>query len=300
MNEWLYRIAPCLRIVGNAPIKSGWLEPMRYIYEHELVLFEHGDFIVEIEAEKFECPHGSYIIVPPGIRHTSRLISKPKAHRYWVHFDWTYNGLFTDLPLATFCPAKLRNELLHRPPDFMPSQILHGMVPNINTTLDMFLRIENMFNIGSNSNKMVSRGIFLELLLNLLCPENDARSDADAKDKLASKIRRQLDLFADAVPGDAASIQDFLQKSGLSYAHQCRIFKQCYGIPPLQYVTELRITRAKNLLRDTDISVSRIAQMIGFDNLGYFSRIFKKSTGLTAREYRNNSRQRSEGLRVKG
>lgn len=293
MNEWLYRISPCLRIVGSALIKSGWVEPMRYIYEHELVLFEHGDFIVEIEAEKFECPHGSYIIVPPGIRHTSRIISKPAGHRYWVHFDWLYNGHFTDLPLATFCPAKARNELLHYAPDFMPSQILHGIVPNINTSLDIFRRIENMFNTGSDSNKIVSRGIFLELLLNLLCPENEVRLNADAKDKLASKIRRQLGIFADKVPGDAASIQDFLQKSGLSYAHQSRIFKQCYGIPPLQYVTELRITRAKNLLRDTDYSVSAIAQMIGFDNLGYFSRIFKKSTGLTALEYRNSSRQRS-------
>lgn len=290
MNEWLYQISPCLRIVGSAPIKSGWIEPMRYIYEHELILFEHGDFIVEIETEKIECPHGSYIIVPPGIRHTSRIISKLVGHRYWVHFDWLYNGSFTDLPLATFCPAKLRNELLHRPPDFMPSQILHGMVPNINTTLDIFRRIENMFNIGSDSSKMVSRGIFLELLLNLICPENEARQGADAREMLASKIRRQLGIFADKLPGDAASIQGFLQKSGLSYAHQCRVFKQCYGIPPLQYVTELRITRAKNLLRDTDYSVSAIAQMIGFDNLSYFARIFKNSTGLTAQEYRKNSR----------
>ncbi len=291
MNEWLYRISPCLRIVGSAPIKPGWVESMRYIYEHELVLFEHGDFIVEIEAETFECPHGSYIIVPPSLRHTSRIISKPAGHRYWVHFDWLYNGSFTDLPLATFCPAKARNELLHHPPDFIPSQILHGMVPNINTTLDLFRRIENMFNIGSDCSKMVCRGIFLELLLNLLCPEHEVRSDVDAKDRLASKIRRLLGLFAEELPGDTASIQCFLQKTGLSYAHQCRIFKQCYGIPPLQYVTELRMTRAKNLLRDTDYSVSAIAQMIGYDNLGYFSRIFKNSTGLTAREYRNNSRQ---------
>lgn len=293
MNEWLYRISPCLRIVGSAPIKAGWIEPMRYIYEHELILFEHGDFIVEIETEKFECPHGSYIIVPPGIRHTSRITSKLAGHRYWVHFDWFYNGPFTDLPLATFCPAKARNELLHHSPDFIPSQILHGMIPNINTSLDIFRRIDNMFNLGSDYIKTVSRGSFLELLLSLICPESDVRLDGDAKDRLASKIRWQLGLFADKVPGDAASIQGFLQKSGLSYAHQCRIFKQCYGIPPLQYVTELRITRAKNLLRDTDYSVSAIAQMIGYDNLGYFSRIFKKSTGVTALEYRNNSRQRN-------
>ncbi|MFA6101661.1 MAG: helix-turn-helix transcriptional regulator [Victivallaceae bacterium] len=288
MNDWLYRISPCLRIAGNAPTQSGWVEAMRYIYEHELVLFEHSDYAVEIETEKIECPAGSYIIVPPGRRHISRETAGRPGHRYWVHFDWLFSGDSAHLPVMTYCPARPQEHLFRPAPDLVPSQILHGTVRNLNTTLELFRRIENLFNFGSGQEKMVSRGIFLELLLDLLCPENETRTPEDAAVRLASKIRRQLSRFADRQVSATGSIQDFLQESGISYAHQCRIFKQCYGISPLQYVTELRMTRVKNLLRDTSCSVSEIAGMVGFDNLGYFSRVFRKSTGLTPREYRNH------------
>ncbi len=289
MDDWLYRISPCLRIVGNAPAQSGWVEAMRYIYEHELVLFEHSDYFVEIETEKIVCPAGSYIIVPPGRRHISRETANRPGHRYWVHFDWLYSGDSAHLPVMTYCPARPQEHLFRHAPDLAPPQILHGMVRNLNTTLELFRRVENLFNFGSGHEKMVSRGIFLELLLDLLCPENKTRTPEAATVRLASKIRRQLSRFADKAVSSTGSIQDFLQESGISYAHQCRIFKQSYGISPLQYVTEQRMTRVKNLLRDTDCPVSAIAEMVGYDQLGYFSRVFKKSTGLTPREYRNYS-----------
>lgn len=288
MDDWLYRISPCIRIVGNAPTQSGWVESMRYIYEYELVLFEHNDFAVEIEAEKVLCPAGSYIIVPPGRRHISREIANRSGHRYWIHFDWLFRGDSPHLPIMTYCPARPQEHLFRLDTDLVPQQILHGNVRNLNTILELFRRIENMFNFGSGHEKMVCRGIFLELLLDLLCPENETRIQENATARLASKIRRQLNRFADRAASTAGAIQDFLQESGISYAHQCRVFKQCYGISPLRYVTELRMTRVKNLLRDTDYPVSVIAGMVGFDYLGYFSRVFKKSTGFTPSEYRNH------------
>jgi len=75
----------------------------------------------------------------------------------------------------------------------------------------------------------------------------------------------------------------------MSYAHQCRVFKSRYGISPLKYVNELRMTRIKGLLRDTSLPVSEIAALSGFENLGYFSRFFKRSAGMSPRDYRRGS-----------
>ena len=55
---------------------------------------------------------------------------------------------------------------------------------------------------------------------------------------------------------------------------------------PLQYITKLRITNAKSLLETTSYNVTEIAQTVGYDNPLYFSRQFKKYTGVSPKEYK--------------
>ena len=74
----------------------------------------------------------------------------------------------------------------------------------------------------------------------------------------------------------------------MSYAHQCRLFKRQYGIAPVQYVAELRMTRIKAMLRDTSLGISQIAEMEGYENLGYFSRLFRRHSGMSPSEYRKS------------
>lgn len=66
------------------------------------------------------------------------------------------------------------------------------------------------------------------------------------------------------------------------------IFKQEYGMPIHQYILGLRIAKAKELLRNSQESVSSIAQKVGYVNFSYFSTLFKEKTGVTPREYRKN------------
>ena len=261
---------------------------MRYIYEHELVIFESCDFVTETETEKIPCPAGSFIIVPPGIRHISRSLGMQSGYRYWVHFDWQYVDDSTHLPVMTYCPARPHEELFRHAPEWVPKTILYGKIRSLNTILELFRRIESRFNSGDGREKMICRGLFLELLLELLSPENETRQEEKVAVRLASQIRRRLHKLSEQPLNQADPIRAYLERSGLSYAHQCRTFKQSYGISPLQYVNELRLVRIKNLLQDTALSVSEIADLSGYDNLGYFSRMFKKNTGLSPRDFRNS------------
>lgn len=62
-------------------------------------------------------------------------------------------------------------------------------------------------------------------------------------------------------------------------------FKRYIGQSPSEYVTHLRVTHAKELLRNTHKSIGQIAVEVGIDNLGYFTRLFKKLEGMTPHEY---------------
>lgn len=69
------------------------------------------------------------------------------------------------------------------------------------------------------------------------------------------------------------------------FSHQ---FSKAYGIAPINFLLEQRIQHSKQLLHTTDYSITQIAEYSGFSSQNYFSQIFRRSTGISPREYRNN------------
>lgn len=65
-----------------------------------------------------------------------------------------------------------------------------------------------------------------------------------------------------------------------------RVFKSAYGCRCTEYITSLRINKATKLLKSTKANISQIATECGFDDINYFSRVFKKLHGITPTEYR--------------
>lgn len=74
---------------------------------------------------------------------------------------------------------------------------------------------------------------------------------------------------------------------GLSSAHFSTVFSQTMGRSFIHYLTAMRLERAKELLRTTNMKLSAIAMEIGYNEPNYFSHVFRKAEGMTPKEYRN-------------
>ncbi len=83
------------------------------------------------------------------------------------------------------------------------------------------------------------------------------------------------------------SIGTLANMCSMSETHFRRMFFKLMGITPTEYKTNKRILKAKDLLLTGDCSVSDAAECVGIEDANYFSRIFKKKTGFTPREYVN-------------
>jgi AraC-like DNA-binding protein len=82
------------------------------------------------------------------------------------------------------------------------------------------------------------------------------------------------------------SLEEMAKNAGFSKYHFCRLFKEFTGTTFHDYLTTSRILWAKNLLGDSDISITEISMRSGFNSLSTFNRIFKDQLGCTPSEYR--------------
>ena len=100
-------------------------------------------------------------------------------------------------------------------------------------------------------------------------------------------VRRYIDLhFKEALTLEQPAEEGHMNKYYLSHT-----FKKEYGVSPINYMISRRIEESKYLLAETDLSMSQIAQLLGFSSLSYFSQVFRKTQGLSPMEYRNNTKQ---------
>lgn len=113
-------------------------------------------------------------------------------------------------------------------------------------------------------------------------------------------------VFTEMVTGSStsASLKAYLEKNfhlelsldqlaarlHINKYHMVHRFTSEYGMAPIQYLISLRIKEAKNLLANSDYSISQISKMIGFSSLSYFGQSFKRFTGSSAGEYRKKSK----------
>ena len=99
-------------------------------------------------------------------------------------------------------------------------------------------------------------------------------------------VKRYIDLhFKEALTLDQLAEDAHMSKYYLSHA-----FKREYGVSPINYMIGKRIEESKYLLAETDLSMSQIAQLLGFSSLSYFSQVFRRTQAVTPMAYRQNTK----------
>ncbi len=93
----------------------------------------------------------------------------------------------------------------------------------------------------------------------------------------------------------AITVEDIADYVGVSRSHLFRSFTAVLGQSPKEYLTDFRMKQACYLLEHSDLSITAIANSLGFDNGLYFSKIFHRQKGMPPKEYRAAAMRRSHG-----
>lgn len=145
---------------------------------------------------------------------------------------------------------------------------------------DKFLKLDDVWNRKGAGYYAESMKIFYDIICSIQKSESDYPSSARKP-----YMQKAHDYIANHYCDVSFDYKALCESTGLKYAHFSKLFKKAYGMPPVKFITKMRVDRAKELLVTNHYSVSEIAELCGFDNVFYFSGVFKKQTGFPPSKY---------------
>ena len=214
----------------------------------ELVYQIIGSYTMTAEGKNYKIKQGDVIIMPPGTMHSG------------VSDGESYTDMYV---LCTGC-------------EFKEVQVVHDTDGAILPLMEMIYRLTT--EKGERYHEIADR--LLEAICAYLTKYANKKNKYEFVDSFKNLMYKNLS-------NCDFDIAEEIKKSGYSADHFRRCFKEDTGTTPLEYMTNLRINRAKKLLCATPYqSVENIAADCGFSDVFYFSRVFKKHTAAAPRQYR--------------
>lgn len=269
LNRLVYSIV----LIGHQKCEPTWAHPMRSIKHHSFWLIVKGKGTFTVNGTHYPVEPGKLFFFSPGMLVERRTDPEQPIEYYFLRFHYT----------ETY---EEKEQWISRCSAESPFP-LQGMYSLQNTPQFIYL-MEQLFVLWQRRGHMTAmrRKILLhEFWLALL---QDFRAQKNAGDTTAA-IEHTQDYMVQHYQ-EPLTLESLAQLAGLSVSHYSRLFKKVIGYSPIDYLTHLRMDRAKELLVLSDYRLKSIAHSVGYGDEFYFSRIFKKVVGLSPREYAKRHR----------
>ncbi|WJH32188.1 AraC family transcriptional regulator [Paenibacillus sp. CC-CFT747] len=131
-------------------------------------------------------------------------------------------------------------------------------------------------------------GLLYRIFGMLAEPDEGPPLSADA----GHHVRKAIS-FMNARYADRLELEDMAEHVGLDAKYLCRLFRQRLSLSPYRYLTDLRMAKACRLLRRQLLCIAEISRSVGYQDPLHFSRMFKRTIGLSPTAYREKARRES-------
>ena len=215
-----------------------------------------------------ECGEGSLIVFPPNTRYTYTHSEDGILEYVFIHFT----GSAVEEVLAD-CGI-----------------LIHPEINYAKCSDTLIARFQNMFDAFAKQDKLRDRdiGAILEQILVSL-----GRRILDKREENKKKLHKSLGKILSEYSGQI-SVAKLAELEGLSISRYNTVFREQFGLSPVKYLTETRMSVARDLLKTTDMNVNQIGRMCGYNDSHFFSKMFKSLYGVSPSEYRAGKRKDGE------
>lgn len=230
--------------------------------DYQLLYIYHGcgHFLRNGVWEKV--PAGSIVLYPPRQPQIYTYLAEEDPEIYWIHFSGTH------------IPSLLSS--------FRIQDSLIGIHPALEQVFEEIILELQLHKLRFQDVARADLCRLLALINRFAQLQDKPQTDNPLIDRLIAQLHR---CYMDA--WDIRSMAAFCHLGIDHFSHR---FKDAVGMAPMQYLTRLRMERAKELLLTETLSVSEVAGLVGYKDPLYFSRVFKKFTGISPGMFHGNRR----------
>lgn len=274
-------LAPSLHLAVRAPLSPDF-RIKRRIYDFFLCCVLRGELSVSIDGSApIAVTERKMFYIPAGVWHESWVSSPSGVDYIGIHFDYfsekTGEEITVDERNVQDACFGIEPVIAREAPFRLGTSI-----PVPGRTGLLLEALVNAFHDQTATYALSSRGLLLQLLAQLWqTPDREGLPD--------DKYGKQLAELADRIRiscSESWSNARVASWMNMHEDHAVQLFKRAFGKTPCQYLQQCRLVEAKRLLRETDLKVESIGQQTGYPDVHYFSRIFRKSVGVSPSAYR--------------
>ncbi|WP_239615084.1 helix-turn-helix domain-containing protein [Cohnella mopanensis] len=256
----LYLQKPYRLIMGGQFLSyESWSHMDRTISDYELIIGVSGVVFLEADSRMYEVKEGDILVLMPGERHRGYRLSSPGVSFYWFHFlisDEQTGEPDGHIPRYATCPHPSRVHILAR-------QLLHAANGGYR-----FLHASDYF------------------LTCLLIELAEQLQDSGSLDAMAPHLPELLEWTRLHALERNISVARIADHMGYNKDYLSRMFKKRFGSGLLEYIHQIKLEAAKELLASTKLHVKEIAEKVGIEDDKQFAKWFKRMTGVTPTSYR--------------
>lgn len=267
-----HHVNPQVRLANYFDVPPGSVWGKRVIEDPELILIYRGAFRYVSEAGHDDVVRmGDVLWIEPAVPHIfSHVPEEGPGGISCIHCEMTDSGTWSNGDYRL---------------DPIPKTVTH--VGQDGTLHDLFYRTaENFLGKGSNRNLLIST--IVKSIWIRLCEHWAGQTGPRISPRIDSMLKYINTRLADPI-----SRLDLSREFGLTPQHVNYLFKRELGLSPTQYIHRQRIVQAWWLLQQKDMKISEIAQQVGFPDVFYFSKLFKKNTGLAPSQVQSRKQRLS-------
>ena len=220
-----------------------------------------GTYSITIDGKEYLARPGSWFFIPAGVPHRYHNFSDQPMAKHWVHFDiYPSTNLFLPLNMAYCVDAE------HAP-----------------KVWELF---EELSRIGDSKN-LTDRLKVKAILLNLIAEYLNlaGKEKVEVYSEKDEELRNVLSYINENFKRNLTT-NELAAICHMHPTHFIRAFKLKMAQTPHQYVMDIRMGYARQLLDESELSIVEISEEIGFYDIAHFSKVFKRHFSMSPSEYR--------------
>lgn len=267
-----YNLSPRVISANKVVFPPGKRGLTKKLSDHDLVIVFDGKGRIVTDTRDYELLKGDALLLVPGERIYAEADEDSRFVTYFVHFNF-----FSNKEAAAITPmlddGRPWPKSVHLGFDAYAQELCSQIFTKLNIDKE---------NIAS---LMIVNGCLLSLLGVIY--DQFSRQERGIESYSARQKRRiylaedyiKQHFHKDLTVADIAAIAD------LSLTHFRKLFKLATGKSPKDYIIDYRLKMARSYMLEAEHNITEIARLAGFDDIHYFSRLFKEREGITPSEY---------------